>query len=213
VKRKPTFNFGSPELTDHDGTPIDVPDLLAERLSQHIGRSRQDCSLFDELNPILAQAIRSAAAKIAVEPLENAIVLSPDGAVVSKSLGNRNRVGIDSRLIKNTAFVHNHPEGTPLSDSDIQALFETEVSSVWAVGGEWIYGASLGSKGSGPTVLGDLKVAYGYLSKATFAIISDRFRHGTGIDESTLEIIHQHVVLSELAVAGFIRYCRFKYGT
>ena len=213
VPPEPFHEFGAPELTGPDGTPTEVPDLLA-------GNLRRDATdpdplgqaLFDGLDPDLAVAILAAARKIAAEPVEHAIVLSGKGAVLRRKTGKRDSVSIESGNLAGAHFVHNHPEGTPLSDADLMALYETDLASVWAVGGSWLYGAMIGRRGKSRSTAADLKMTHGTLSRAAFAVVSDLFRYDPAITAESLECRHSHAVLSELAAAGFIRYCRLRYG-
>lgn len=214
VKSSDSHSFGSPELTGHDGNPVVVADDLAKRLRRHAMDDAPSIgSLLRQLHPQLREALASWSVKLAAEPVEKAIVLSADGQEIGMRKGNRSRVGVEADLLEDAHLIHNHPQGTPLSDSDLQALFDTELSSVWAVGGTWLYGASIGRKGKDRSVGASFKVAWSHLSEATFAVLSDLSRHDPGIEPGSLETRHLHAVLSELAGAGFIQYCRVGCGT
>jgi hypothetical protein len=60
--------------------------------------------------------------------------------------------------------------------------------------------------------MADLKMQRAFLMNAAFAVVSDLFRNDASISEDSLETRHLHAVLCELAEAGFIRYCRVRYG-
>lgn len=206
--------FGSPELTGHDGESIEVSVGLAGKLRKHATDEAQiGCDYFLELGTSLAAAIQKAGAQIAREPIEWAIILSASGEVLKKKRGKRGHVRVESEWLAGTILVHNHPDETPLSIDDVEALFSTDLVSVWAIGGKWLYGAEIGAKGRSPSALSNFRMACGHLSEAAFAVISDLFRHEGAIGEEFLEIAHQHAVLSELAADGFIRYCRVRYAT
>ena len=213
VETKPPYSFKAPELTGYDGKPVEIPDALAERLRRHatdegpIGET-----FFNEIGFSLSKSLIACSLRLEAEMVEKAIVLSNDGKQEVEKSGNRDRVSVEARLLNDAHLIHNHPEGTPLSDSDIQALYETQLSSVWAVGNKWLYGAEIGPKGLSASSLADFTMTRTFLTQAAFAVVSDLFRNDASISEDSLETRHLHAVLCELAEAGFIRYCRVRYG-
>lgn len=205
--------FTSPELTGHDGNPVEVAEVLAARLRRHaLDEAPMADSFLSQLNPLLSKALVTWALKLSGEPVEKAIVLSTDGQEFRRRLGKSNQVAVEVDLLREAHLIHNHPQGTPLSDSDVLALFDTELASVWAVGGRWLYGAEIGRRGKDGSSGANFRVAWNHFSEAAFAVLSDLSRHNPGIERVSLETRHLHAVLSELAEAGFIRYCRVSYG-
>lgn len=213
MEAKPQYSFKAPELTGYDGKPIEIPNALAERLRRHAtDEVPVGTGFFNELSPKLSKSLIACSSQLESEVVEKAIVLSNDGELKVERSGHRDRVGVESRFLKDAHLIHNHPEGTPLSDSDIQALYETQLSSEWAVGNKWLYGAEIGPKGLSTSSLADFAMTRTFLTQAAFAVVSDLFRNDASISEDSLETRHLHAVLCELAETGFIRYCRVRYG-
>lgn len=214
MKPKCIHLFRSPELTGPDGESVELSDALEKRLRKgalQVGPSGE--SIFENLQPELRRGLLQAVLQIRGKAVEYGVILSPEGRILHKKRGSKNRVPIESHWLEGNVFIHNHPEDGPLGYDDIEAIFRSNVASVWAVTSEWLYGIFPGSKGYGSSALADFRLHYEHLSRATFAVIRDLCIH----DQSLMEILpqhrHGHAVLLELAAAGFVRYCRVSHAT
>lgn len=206
--------FHQPELTGPDGEPVEIPKALSRRLRQEIlSPSRRNLSLLPGLSASLFQAIQEVAHGIARKPVEHAVVLSPEGLVLSTTVGTATNVRVPTGSLHGAHLVHNHPLELPLGTEDLEALFVTGLVSVWAVGGPWLHGACLGETDAGHSRFADLKFRSSYLSGAVFAVLSDMDRRMElkNTRSGDLEAIHQHLLLCELAAEGFIHYHRHRY--
>ena len=205
--------FKAPVLSGPDGNPLEIPDSLALRLR----RSALDpdpCGeeLVEALPHGFTEALFHFAREIAKEPVEHGLVISDQGKLLLRIRGSATCVGIEKGFLRESNLLHNHPAGTPPSREDIEALFEANPSSVWVVGGPWLYGVKGGPEASKRPSLGQLRLFHDYFSQAAFAVIHDLFLHDSTMEFASLEMRHLHAVLSELAEHGFLQYCRVPYG-
>lgn len=204
--------FNQPELTGPSGEPVEVPESLASRILGFALEDGNSPALMEDADPLLIASVFAHAKALADEKMENAVLLSSDGGVIRREAGSERVVAVPSWLLRESNLVHNHPAGTPLGAEDIENMLLHGMASVWAVGGEWLYGATAGSR---RISLPDLRLRSEYLNRAVYSVLADAFRHGgfPDIHESRLESVHLHALWSELAREGVIRYARFRYGS
>jgi hypothetical protein len=206
-------HFKAPVLSGPDGEPLEIPDALAQRLRKS-ALDQNPCSeeWVAGLPAGFTETLFHFARDIAKKPVEYGVLISDQGKLLLKKQGSASSVGIERDLLHMSNFLHNHPGGTPPSQEDIEALFVANPSSVWVVGGDWLYGVKAGPGGSTCHTLGHVMLSYSYVSRAAFAVIHDLFLHDLSIEASSLEARHLHAVLSELAENGLLQYCRVRYG-
>ena len=202
--------FNQPELTGPSGEPIEVPDSLATRILGFALEDQDSPPLMEDGDPLLTASVFAHAKALADEKKENAVLLASDGEVIRREVGSERVVAVPSLLLRGSNLVHNHPAGTPLGTEDIENMLLHDMSSVWAVGGSWLYGAKAGSR---RISIPDLRLRSEYLNRAIYSVLADAFRHGSfpKVRESGLESVHLHTLWSELAREGFIRYARCRY--
>jgi len=208
--------FRQPELHGPDGEPIEIPELLAKRIRQGVCSVDRPANIsLPGVSGDLLDILMKTAGAIAGERVEVAVVFSPQGKRVYRASGSAERVEVPSRLLAGALMIHNHPEHSPLSLEDLDALFSSRLASVWAVGGPWLYGATVGNQGASKSARAQQKFRAAYLARAVYAVLSDMARRKElrPGQRRSLETIHQHVVLCELAGDGLIHYIRLKHAT
>jgi len=201
-------NFNQPELTGPSGEPIEVPDDLSARVREVVSSVEETRpAMFLGLSEGLQRSLLGEARRIAKFATEVGTVLAKDGTVLHHRRGGPESVAIHEDFLRGMVFIHNHPKGLPLGIGDVEALFATEVEQVWAVGGEWLYGAAAGAGASGYGARSHLRHRASALRDPVYAVIADLIKGGI-MDPGAGEAGHLHAVLSELAREGLIAYTR-----
>jgi hypothetical protein len=200
--------FQQPELTGPSGEPVAVPDDLAKRILGFARDDRDSPEFMRNADPRLMTAIFEHAKALVGERLENAVLLASDGRCIRKTVGTERAVSVPSDLLERSNLVHNHPAGTPLGTEDVENAIRHGMQSVWALGGDWLYGAAATDR---PISIADLRLRSDYLDRAIYAVLVDALKHGS-LPESRLESAHLHALWSELAREDLIRYGRFRHG-
>lgn len=206
-------HFKAPVLSGPDGESLEIPDALAQRLRRS-ALDQNPCGeeMVAAFPRDFTDALFQFAREIAKEPVEHGVVISDQGKPLLRKRGSTNSVGVDRSLLHKSNLLHNHPGETPPSQEDVEALFVANPSSVWVVGGAWLYGVKAGFVGGKRPSTGHVMLSYGSVSQAAFAVIHDLFLHDSSIEATSLETRHLHAVLSELAESGLLQYCRIRYG-
>ena len=204
--------FKQPELTGPSGEPIEVPEDLSARVSESVlGEAETNPAMFLGLSERLQRSLLDEAVRTADLANEMGAVITMDGAVLHRQRGGPDSVAIHEHFLSGMVFFHNHPKRLPLSIEDIEALPSTRVEQVWAVGGEWLYGATAGTGAGGFRARSHLRYRARALRDQVYAVISDLIKRGL-MDPGAGESGHLHAVLSELAREGAIDYTRIRHG-
>lgn len=204
--------FHQPELTGPSGEPIQVPDELSARVREAVLCAEEsNPAMFLGLSEGLQRSLLREALRTAGLANEEGTVIAKDGTIQHRQRGGAESVAIHARFLRGMVFLHNHPQGLPLSIEDVEALFSTEVAQVWAVGGGWLYGAAAGPGASGFRARSHLRHRASCLRNQVYAVIADVIKRGI-LDPAAGEAGHLHAVLSELAREGLIDYTRIRHG-
>lgn len=208
--------FEQPEIPGRDHRSMEVPEDVARRMEHDFlndGDSEYPTDWFeDAICPqVVVDRFRDFAESYAGSPVENLLVLDRSGGSLHRARGEVGSVPFPvSPSLRGAFAIHNHPEGTPPSVTDLEHLVQFRFGMVRVVTpSRWIFDVASGRSCHS---LPDFVFALRSADETSWAIAEECIRkHGLRISDIERFARRQHAVLMEMARRSYLCYSRRKW--